>query len=45
MEKAKRIATVLMSNSLFWVFLFLGGLVLFILRYERPDSISTRYHL
>jgi hypothetical protein len=36
MEKFKRVMGILMSNALFWIFLILGTMVLFILRYERP---------
>lgn len=36
MARFKHILGLLMSNAFFWIFLILGGMVLFILRYERP---------
>jgi hypothetical protein len=35
-EKLKTIAQALMSNAIFWIFVILGSMVLFILRFERP---------
>jgi hypothetical protein len=47
MEKFKRLMTILMSNALFWIFVILGSMVLFILRYERPVNfvVDKIYHL
>ena len=47
MERFKHIAEVLMSNAFFWIFVILGAMVLFILRYERPVNfvVDKIYHL
>lgn len=47
MPKLKRVAQALMSNAFFWIFVILGTMVLFILRYEKPLNfvVDKTYHL
>lgn len=47
MDKLKHVAMLLMSNAFFWIFVILGAMVLFILRYERPVNfvVDKIYHL
>lgn len=43
MDRLKRIASVLMSSTLFWVLLILGAMVVFIMLYEKPAVVNLRY--
>lgn len=47
MEKLKHLMQAMMSNAIFWIFLILGTMVLFILRFERPVNfvVDQIYHL
>ena len=42
LNKVKRICEILMGSAIFWIFVILGFMVVFIIRYERPVNFTVQ---
>lgn len=42
LNKVRRICEAMMGSALFWIFVILGFMVLFIIRYEKPVNFTVQ---
>ncbi len=41
MNRLRRIAGLLLTNAIFWILLILGGMILFIVNFEKPVNFAV----